>query len=228
MSIPFSVGKRKGEERKTVLQEVQRQAQAAAKAAVKPVLKAFLEEEVTAKPGRKKRCARQVSLQPREIDWQCAHCGCNDANQFSRDGHYRRSWERGWGHLDNVQVPMLECQCCQHDVVAHFAIWEKYQRFWLDLDQDVLLGSGLCESLRHLSQRWSATLGGSVGLGTINERINQIEPLLQQARCEPIREVPAVVQLDGIWLTIQSQSQTIKVDRRKRARHQRRGKRVVV
>jgi putative transposase len=123
---------------------------------------------------------------------------------------------------------MLECQGCQHDVVAHFAIWEKYQRFWLDLDQDVLFGSGLGESLRHLSQRWSATLAGNVGLRTINERINQIEPLLEHWRCEPIRDVPAVVQFDGIWLTIQGQSQSIKVDRRKRVRHQRSGKRAVV
>ena len=72
-------------------------------------------------------------------------------------------------------MPMLECQCCQHDVVSHFAILEKYERFWLDLDQDVLFGSGLCESLRHLQERWSATIEGSVGLRTLNERINQFD-----------------------------------------------------
>jgi hypothetical protein len=36
------------------------------------------------------------------------------------------------GQLDVVRVPLLECQRCEHDVVAHFAILEKYQRFWLD------------------------------------------------------------------------------------------------
>jgi len=55
------------------------------------------------------------------FDWQCAH-----------DGHYRRSLETGWGHLDELRVPMVECQRCQHDVVAQFAILDKYQRFWLD------------------------------------------------------------------------------------------------
>ena len=83
---------------------------------------------------------------------------------------------------------MLECQNCQHDVVSHFAIMEKFERFWLDLDQQALFGSGLCESLRQLSQQWSAILGGSVGLRTINERINQIEPLIEQAYHEPITE----------------------------------------
>ena len=44
---------------------------------------------------------------------------------------------------------------------------EKFRRCWLDFKQDVVFGSGLGESLRHLSQRWSAMVGGSVGLRTI-------------------------------------------------------------
>jgi putative transposase len=228
MSRRFSQGKLQGQERSSVIQEVQKQAKSAAVAAIKPVITAFLEAEQTAKLGREKGEARRVSSQPREIDWQCGQCGCRDAHQFTRDGHYRRSLATGWGLLEGLQVPMLECQGCGHDVICSFAILEKYSRFWLDLDQRVLFGSGLCQSLRDLSQQWSATLESSVGLRTINERINQIEPLLQQAHCQPITDVPAVVQLDGIWLTIQTQQETIKPDRRQRRRHQRTGKRVVV
>jgi hypothetical protein len=55
------------------------------------------------------------------------------------------------------------------------------------------------------------------------DRINQIEPLLEQARSTPIGDVPAVVQFDGIWLRVQSQTETIKLDKR-----QRKGKKVVV
>ena len=228
MSIPFSQGKLQAEERKTILQTVQKQAKAAALNAIRPVLKGFLEAEVTAKLGRAKGVSRQISSTARAIDWQCASCGCTDANQFTRDGHYRRNLETGWGHLEDLQVPMLECQQCQHDVICSFTILEKFQRFWLDLDQDVLFSSGLCQSLREISQRWSATVGGSVGLRTLNERINQIEPLVLQARQEPITEVPTVVQLDGIWLTIQNQSDKEKPDRRKRRRKERKGQRVVV
>jgi hypothetical protein len=150
-----------------VLQAVQRQAKAAAIMAIRPVLSSFLEAEVAVKLGREKGEARAASAQAREIDWQCGHCGCQDANQFTRDGHYRRGLETGWGHLDNLPAPMLECQHCQHDVIAQFTILEKFQRFWLDLDQDVLFGSGLCQSLRDLSERWSAILGSSVGLRTL-------------------------------------------------------------
>src|SRR5205807_5278605 len=100
--------------------------------------------------------------------------------------------------------------------------------FWLDMDQQVLFGSGLCQSLRHLSQQWSAALGSSVGLRTINDRINHIEPLLQQARSRPIEDVPAVVQFDGIWLRVQTQTETIKLDKRQRKRKKRKGKKVVI
>jgi hypothetical protein len=96
------------------------------------------------------------------------------------------------------------------------------------MDQQMLFGSGLCQSLRQMSQPWSATLGSSVGLRTINERINQIEPLLQQARSEPITDVPTVVQFDGIWLREQSQTDIIKLDKRQRKRHTRIGKKVVL
>jgi putative transposase len=228
MSIQFLSRKLEGEERKEVIQEVQKQLQEAVIEAIRPLLTEFCEEEQTAKLGREKRSPRRVSEQAREIDWPCGHCGCRDANQFTRDGHYRRSLETGWGHIDGLQVPMLECQRCGHDVICTYTILEKYQRFWLDLDQRVLFGSGLCQSLRHLSQEWSALLGSSVGLRTINERINQIEPLLRQARSEPISDVPAVVQFDGIWLRMQTQTDTLKLDKRQRKRHKRTGKKVVL
>jgi len=221
MSITFTQGKLQAGERKSIIQVVQKQAKDAALNAIRPVLMGFLEAEVTAKLGRAKGVPRQISSTARPIDWQCASCGCTDANQFTRDGHYRRNLETGWGHLEDLQVPMLECQHCQHDVICSFTILEKFQRFWLDLDQDVLFSSGLCQSLREISQRWSAMVEGSVGLRTINERINQIEPLLLQAHREPITDVPTVVQLDGIWLTIQSQSEKEKPEARK-------GQRVVV
>lgn len=228
MSISFSPGKLQADERKSIMQVVQKQAKAAALEAIRPVLKGFLEAEVTAKLGREKGEPRQVSSTQRPIDWQCAFCGCRDATQFTRDGHYRRNLETGWGHLEDLQVPMLECQQCQHDVICSFTILEKFRRFWLDLDQDVLFSSGVCQSLREISERWSATVGGSVGLRTINERINQIEPLVRQAQGELITDVPTVIQLDGIWLTIQSQSEKQKPDSRKRRRKERKGKHVVV
>src|SRR5947209_6290643 len=228
MSIQFVAGKLKGAERQAIIQGVQKQMQEAALGAIRPLLTEFCEEEVTVKLGRGKGEARRASGQARQIEWQCRGCGCRDANHFTRDGHYRRSLETSWGHVQGLQVPMLECQGCGHDVVCHYTILEKYRRFWLDLDQGVLFGSGLCQSLRQLSQQWSGILESSVGLRTINERINQIEPLLQQGRSEVITDVPAVLQFDGIWLRVQTQTEIVKLDKRQRKRKKRKGKKVVL
>ena len=228
MSIHCSQGKLPGQERKEVIEEIQQQMQQAAEASIKPVLEAFLDAEVSAKLGREKGEPRRVSAQARQIDWHCGQCGCQDANQFTRDGHYLRALETGWGHIKALKVPMLECGCCGHDVICHFTVLEKYQRFWLDLDQDVLFGSGFCQSLRQLSQRWSALVGGSVGLRTLNERINQIAPLLIPAHRDPISDVPSVVHFDGIWLHIQIPTGTEKRDKRHRKRAGRKGKKVVL
>lgn len=228
MSIQFSQEKLLGEARKAVIKAVQKQMQEAALRAITAVLMVFLEAEVTEKLGREKGMPRRVSSQTREIDWKCKNCGCTDANQFTRDGHYRRNLETGWGHVENLQVPMLECQLCGHDVICNYAVLEKNLRFWRDLDQDVLWSTSCCQSLREIAERWSATVGGSVGLRTINERINQIKPLVERAHNDKIEDVPNVIHFDGIWMTLVEQGETVKLDKRKRARHKRKGKRVVV
>jgi Aldo/keto reductase family len=125
MTRNFWVGKRKREERLAIVQEVQQQAKAAARAAVKALLEVLLEVEVTAKLGREKGEVRRVSSQPGEIDWQCGHCGSRDAHQMLRDGHSRRSLQTSWGPLEDLAVPMLECQCCGHDVLCPFAVFDK-------------------------------------------------------------------------------------------------------
>lgn len=112
MSIHFRQGKLPSQERISIIHEVQQQAKAAALTAIKPLITAFLQAEQQAKLGRKNGEPRRVSSQPREIDWVCGQCGCHDANQFTRDGHYRRTLATGWGLLEGLQVPMLECQGC--------------------------------------------------------------------------------------------------------------------
>jgi hypothetical protein len=136
MSITVSTAKIIGKERKEIIQTVQKQIKEAALQITEQVFMAFLEEEVTAQLGREKGSPRRVSDQPRTINWKCRHCGCQDANQFTRDGHYRRTLETELGHIDQLRVPMLECQNCYHDVICQFSILDKFQRFWVDLEQD--------------------------------------------------------------------------------------------
>src|SRR5512135_1171401 len=104
MTIPFRQGKWEEAERQAILEEVYQQAKGAATAAVKAVVEAMLEAEVTAKLGREKAAVRHISAQSREVDWVCGHCGCCDAQHFTRDGHYRRSLQTGWGSIQDLRV----------------------------------------------------------------------------------------------------------------------------
>jgi putative transposase len=228
MSITVSTAKIIGKERKEIIETVQKQIQAAVLQTTQQVLLAFLEAEVTAKLGREKGSPRHVSDEPRTIDWKCGHCGCQDANQFTRDGHYRRTLETDLGHIDELRVPMLECQNCHHDVISKFSILEKFQRFWVSLQQDAFFSSGLGESLRAIRNRWSGELEHPVGLCTINQLINQVEPLVHRMREQHFPTAPTVVQCDGIWVTLQAQEEEIKTDKRQRKRHRRSGKKVVI
>ena len=228
MSIPISAASIQGKQRKEIIKEIQQRAKEAALYAIKEVIEAGLEAEVEHHLGRKKGGTRCISSHPHQTEWRCGHCGCQDANQFLRDGHYRRNLETGWGHIQALRVPMLECQQCFHDVICHFSLLEKFQRLWIDLEQDALFSSGLGQSLRSIVQRWSAQTESNVGLRALNERINQIEPLIQQMREQAIAPAPPIVQLDGIWVTIQREGEKIKADTKQRQRKQRSGKKQVI
>ena len=91
MSITVSVGRIIGKERKEILQTVQKQIKEAVLQASQQVITAVLEAEVTAKLGREKGRPRPVSEPPRESDWQCGHCGCQDAGSgsYEEDGPFQ-------------------------------------------------------------------------------------------------------------------------------------------
>lgn len=228
MSIHISVESIQGKDRQEIIEEIQHQAKQAALSAIKNILEAGLEAEVESQLGRKKGEARRVRSQEQISEWKCGQCGCQDAQQFVRDGHYQRNLETSWGHIQGLRVPMLECQRCGHDVICTFGILEKFQRFWIDLEQDALFCSGLGQSLRTIIQRWSAQSESNVGLRSLNERINQVEPLIQRMREQAIVPVPPVVQLDGIWVTIQREGEKIKQDSKKRNRKHRTGNKQVI
>jgi transposase-like protein len=52
--------------------------------------------------------------------------------------------------------------------------------------------------------------------------------LVHQFHHTPFEQIPEVIQLDGIWVTITTQGEVVLRDRRNRARHQREGKKKVI
>lgn len=228
MSRHVSAESIQGKERKEIIEQVQKQIKEAVVQVTRQVVMACLEAEVSAQLGREKGSRRRECEQSHQSDWKCGHCGCQDANQFTRDGHYQRTLETKLGHIDHLQVPMLECQKCHHDVICQFSILEKFQRFWIDMQQDAFFSSGLSQSLRAIKDRWSGERDRPVGLRRINELINQVEPLIHRMREQQFQEAPMVIQCDGIWVTVTNQEEAIKQDSRQRKRKKRSGKKIVI
>src|SRR5437763_14299939 len=115
MSITVTAARFQGKQRKESIQEVQKQMQEGAIQAIKQVLSACLEAEVTAKLRREKGEPRRASSHEREIDWKCGHCGCQDANHFTRDGHYKRNSQTGYGNHQSSPITMEKWKRCHHD-----------------------------------------------------------------------------------------------------------------
>src|SRR5436853_604854 len=74
-----------------------------------------------------------------------------------------------------------------------------------------------------MTQRWSAQAERNVGLRALNERINQVEALIEQMPEQAIFPIPPVVQFDGIWVTIQRQAEKVKQESKKGTRKERTG-----
>jgi hypothetical protein len=102
-------------------------------------------------------------------------------------------------------------------VAAHFAVIEKYKRFWYDLTELALLEYGLATSLRRIVAKLSSALGG-MSLSTLTSRIHAIQAGIEAWKRQAIEDVPDVVQLDGIWFSLMVPTGKKKRDKRGRLR----------
>jgi putative transposase len=131
---------------------------------------------------------------------RCTACGSQYARDFRRDGHYARHLDTMWGRV-RIGVPQVEC-ICGGRVDLELQTVRKRQRIWDDVEEAVRDGSGQCMSLRQTKARIDALLQSSVGLRTLNKRIHAMAQLVPEWRQRPLDEVPPVVRVDGIWLTL--------------------------
>ena len=101
----------------------------------------------------------------------CRKCGSQQVSHFWRNGHYRRGLDTSWGHLSS------RCRKCAVGVAGSVEMpWRtvrKGQRIWDDVGWEMQAEYGWGLSLRWIKAKEDAKLGGSLGLRTINERVQQ-------------------------------------------------------
>jgi hypothetical protein len=110
-----------------------------------------------------------------------------------------------------IKVPQVEC-ICEGRVKVSFQSVRHGQRIWDDLEAEIRERSGWGMSLRQTKASIDTRLQSSVGLRTPNERIHQLGKLVPGWRKRQLDEIPPVVRVDGIWLTLMSDTEEQKKD----------------
>ena len=185
--------------RQAFLEELWRQMEEAVRQVVTRCIEEALEEEVTALLERGWYERRKVG-QWRRIRARCRRCGSQYAQDFRRDGHYPRHLDTRWGRL-LIWVPQVEC-VCGGKVRVPFQTLRCGQRIWDDLEGEIRERYGWGMSLRWLKECLDARLRSDLGLRTLNERVRKMAWLVPRWHKRVLDDVPPVVQVDGIWVTL--------------------------
>ncbi len=174
--------------------------QEAVKEVVKRSIEAELEEEVT-RALKRKAHGRSKKVRSEEHGAAvCQKCGKQQVGWFWRNGHYQRGLDASWGHL-SLQMPQVRCRC-GGSVGIPFRTLKKGQRIWEDLTWEMEAEYGWGLSLRWIKAKEDAKLGGSLGLRTINERVQQAGAGREEWLQRPLGSFPPIVEVDGVWITL--------------------------
>lgn len=169
---------------------------------------------------------RQKEKRRRWVAAECGQCRSHNARRFRRNGHYRRYLDTRWGRI-RINVPQVACLCGGH-VHIPFQTLRRGQRVWDDLEAEVREAYGWGLSLRWVKAGVDATLQSSVSLRTLNERVQEMAGLVPEWREEQLADVPPVVRVDGLWVTLMFDTEETKKDSLGRQRTVKQGRKVPI
>jgi hypothetical protein len=107
-------------------------------------------------------------------------------------------------------------------------VFQPGQRMWDDFGVEVKVDYGRGLSYRQIKADWDERLGGSVGLCTLNRRVVGATVEGKPARSLKRSEVPPVVRVDGIWITVMFPTGETRKDRSERTRAVKQAKKVPI
>lgn len=142
----------------------------------------------------------------------CQRCGSQEAAQFRRNGHRKRHLVTQFGVI-RIWLPRVVCEC-GGSVQMPFSILAPYQQLWADVVSQVSRWADLGLSLRQMQAQLAAQCHTQVGLRTLNQLVHALRP----PTAIELSSVPAVVQLDAIWVPLLQDSDERQPDRLQRQR----------
>jgi transposase-like protein len=188
-------------------------------------LEESLERERDQFLGRKRYVRRHRSRR-KESGIYCSQCHSHQRQDFRRNGHYSRQLAVQWGRI-SLQVPQAKCRC-GGNVRLKYQTLPAGQRFWEDLQLEIQAEYGRGLSYRQIKVDLDQRLSSSVGLRTLNQPVLRLGSENEGFHWLQPDEIPPLVRLDGIWITVMMATGEKKKDRIGRMRPVKRAKKVPI
>jgi len=164
--------------------------------------------------GRPYHLRRESVSKRLRREGRCCRCGSRASHRFSRNGFRERRLLTCWGLL-TIHLPRVRCACGGSVRIDFDSLLRPYQRIWDDVDAQIRRWGALALSLRQMRRELEHLHIGPLALRTLNQRLHQLVHL------DPDREaqdVPPILQVDAIWLTLLRPNGKVRRDRKGRKR----------
>jgi|GEM_PF-554550 transposase-like protein len=158
---------------------------------------------------RRARVSKRLRRQGR-----CCRCGSRKSRRFTRNGFRERQLLTRWGELC-VDVPRVRCECGGSVRIDFGGLLRPYQRIWDDVDAQIHRWGAMAVSLRRMRKELEQVHIGPLALRTLNRRLHQLTDLTPD---DNPTDVPPILQIDAIWLTLLRPNGKIRRDRKGRKR----------
>jgi transposase-like protein len=145
---------------------------------------------------------------------KCCRCGSKASHRFSRNGFRKRHLLTRWGPLV-IHLPRVRCVCGGSVRIDFDGLLHPYQRLWDDVDIQIQRWGALALSLRQMRRELEHLHIGPLSLRTLNQRLHQLIHLDPDDDGE---EVPPILQVDAIWVTMLRPNGKVRRDRKGRKR----------
>ena len=146
---------------------------------------------------------------------KCCRCGSTLSRRFSRNGFRPRDpLATMWGMIP-FQLPRVRCECGGSVKIDFGDLIQPYQRIGDDVDVQIQRLGSIAVSLRQMREWFRQLHIGPLALRTLNKRLHVLVNLDPNRELE---DVPPVVEVDAIWVTLLRANGEVRRDRKGRKR----------
>ena len=146
----------------------------------------------------------------------CQRCGSRQRRHFSRNGYRQRGWTLAIGHLQ-IALPRVRCRC-GGSVRRNWPALPPRQRRGADCAALMEHWAALGCSLRQIKAQLDAGISTAFGLHSVSARLHQLAAQVPAWQTRWLEDVPPVVMLDAIWVTLLETTEQEHTDRSGRKR----------